>query len=291
MKYAINYLNQVGVPSPSAHATHTHTHATHTHTCTHTFIHTCTHTYTHACTTVSLCGGEDTARGVGHGALQQARGDSAAEPRQIRVKVCPGRTLLHHLAVICHSMHPSLSLHTSTHPRTRFKQLTRSHLCHLFFGGAGAAVANWQELGIFHAEPQLNCNRHDAHNRTNRGRLNYDAPRQVHGRNQSGVVRVNCVDCLDRTNTAQFMIGLCALRHQVRAPSERVAHRLAHMHIHTHTHRHARAHTHTHTLSLSLSAHVHIDSGADPQTAACAPAFSALRARHYPRRARVVCPV
>lgn len=31
------------------------------------------------------------------------------------------------------------------------------------------------------------------------------------GRLQCGVVRVNCVDCLDRTNTAQFALGRCAL--------------------------------------------------------------------------------
>jgi len=33
--------------------------------------------------------------------------------------------------------------------------------------------------------------------------------------NQKGVVRVNCVDCLDRTNTAMYTIGKCALAHQV----------------------------------------------------------------------------
>ena len=32
---------------------------------------------------------------------------------------------------------------------------------------------------------------------------------------QNGVVRVNCVDCLDRTNTAMYVIGKCALTHQV----------------------------------------------------------------------------
>ncbi|PIK47747.1 putative polyphosphoinositide phosphatase [Apostichopus japonicus] len=32
---------------------------------------------------------------------------------------------------------------------------------------------------------------------------------------QTGVVRTNCVDCLDRTNTAQFMIGKQALGHQL----------------------------------------------------------------------------
>lgn len=32
---------------------------------------------------------------------------------------------------------------------------------------------------------------------------------------QTGIVRVNCVDCLDRTNTAQFAIGKCVLGHQL----------------------------------------------------------------------------
>ena len=29
------------------------------------------------------------------------------------------------------------------------------------------------------------------------------------------MVRVNCVDCLDRTNTAQFIMGKCALGYQL----------------------------------------------------------------------------
>lgn len=40
----------------------------------------------------------------------------------------------------------------------------------------------------------------------------------LHGvqcRLQTGVIRVNCVDCLDRTNTAQFAIGKCTLGFQV----------------------------------------------------------------------------
>lgn len=32
---------------------------------------------------------------------------------------------------------------------------------------------------------------------------------------QTGAIRVNCVDCLDRTNTAQFAVGKCALAYQV----------------------------------------------------------------------------
>ncbi|OQR75685.1 polyphosphoinositide phosphatase-like [Tropilaelaps mercedesae] len=36
-------------------------------------------------------------------------------------------------------------------------------------------------------------------------------------RHQTGVTRVNCVDCLDRTNTAQFALGRCALGYQLYA--------------------------------------------------------------------------
>ncbi|XP_076064117.1 polyphosphoinositide phosphatase FIG4 [Oratosquilla oratoria] len=42
-------------------------------------------------------------------------------------------------------------------------------------------------------------------------------PDSRQGRNQTGVVRVNCVDCLDRTNTAQFSLGKCALAFQLYA--------------------------------------------------------------------------
>lgn len=36
-------------------------------------------------------------------------------------------------------------------------------------------------------------------------------------RTQNGVARTNCIDCLDRTNAAQFVIGKCALAHQLQA--------------------------------------------------------------------------
>lgn len=35
------------------------------------------------------------------------------------------------------------------------------------------------------------------------------------GQAQTGIIRVNCVDCLDRTNTAQFALGKCALGYQL----------------------------------------------------------------------------
>lgn len=40
---------------------------------------------------------------------------------------------------------------------------------------------------------------------------------RILGRRQHGVVRTNCIDCLDRTNAAQFVIGKCALGHQLYA--------------------------------------------------------------------------
>ncbi|KAK4985385.1 phosphatidylinositol-3,5-bisphosphate 5-phosphatase [Elasticomyces elasticus] len=44
------------------------------------------------------------------------------------------------------------------------------------------------------------------------GDVNHDSP-QV----QNGVARTNCIDCLDRTNAAQFVIGKRAFGHQLRA--------------------------------------------------------------------------
>ena len=37
------------------------------------------------------------------------------------------------------------------------------------------------------------------------------------GRAQNGVIRTNCIDNLDRTNAAQFIVGKCALGHQLYA--------------------------------------------------------------------------
>jgi len=51
---------------------------------------------------------------------------------------------------------------------------------------------------------------------------NQDSARQQHKNViygsglQNGVVRTNCIDCLDRTNAAQFIIAKCALGHQVK---------------------------------------------------------------------------
>ncbi|ORX58769.1 hypothetical protein DM01DRAFT_1333388 [Hesseltinella vesiculosa] len=41
--------------------------------------------------------------------------------------------------------------------------------------------------------------------------------RQIPPSRQHGVLRTNCIDCLDRTNAAQFLMGKCALGHQLYA--------------------------------------------------------------------------
>eukprot|EP00117_Sycon_ciliatum_P027066 scpid21982/ scgid0701/ Polyphosphoinositide phosphatase; Phosphatidylinositol 3,5-bisphosphate 5-phosphatase; SAC domain-containing protein 3 len=70
------------------------------------------------------------------------------------------------------------------------------------------------ETGFFHAGPELLCNQHyrgECYKRI--GGVGY-RPGQPF-RLQTGVVRVNCVDCLDRTNTAQFVVGKRALGFQL----------------------------------------------------------------------------
>ncbi|KAJ3203351.1 phosphatidylinositol-3,5-bisphosphate 5-phosphatase, partial [Dinochytrium kinnereticum] len=67
--------------------------------------------------------------------------------------------------------------------------------------------------GFFHSgpEPYMNALRR-ASLGGNAGEVN-----RILGRRQNGVVRTNCIDCLDRTNAAQFVIGKCALGHQLYA--------------------------------------------------------------------------
>lgn len=78
-------------------------------------------------------------------------------------------------------------------------------------------ASGMKETGFFHAGPELEVNkvRPGVDNRTAVGGIGYGGGQL--GRNQSGIIRTNCVDCLDRTNTAQFMLGLGALGHQLYA--------------------------------------------------------------------------
>lgn len=62
--------------------------------------------------------------------------------------------------------------------------------------------------GIFHNGPELYSN----YLKQPTGQ-----PRRRHQQTQRGVVRSNCIDCLDRTNAAQTIVGKVALAHQLYA--------------------------------------------------------------------------
>ncbi|KAI9032884.1 SacI homology domain-containing protein [Phycomyces nitens] len=70
------------------------------------------------------------------------------------------------------------------------------------------AEETMEATGFFHSgfEPA-------AKHKPDRGEL---PPRRAYTR-QHGVLRTNCIDCLDRTNAAQFLMGKCALGHQLYA--------------------------------------------------------------------------
>ncbi|KAJ3012423.1 UNVERIFIED_CONTAM: phosphatidylinositol-3,5-bisphosphate 5-phosphatase [Siphonaria sp. JEL0065] len=71
--------------------------------------------------------------------------------------------------------------------------------------------------GFFHAgrEPYLNAvKRAEAELGTSAINPQTEATR-ILARLQTGITRTNCIDCLDRTNAAQFMLGKTALAHQL----------------------------------------------------------------------------
>ncbi|CAG8528223.1 3949_t:CDS:10 [Paraglomus brasilianum] len=67
------------------------------------------------------------------------------------------------------------------------------------------------DTGFFHSgpEPSINVLRREE-------KEGKPQTRRRHFR-QNGVIRTNCIDCLDRTNAAQLIIGKCALAHQLYA--------------------------------------------------------------------------
>lgn len=68
---------------------------------------------------------------------------------------------------------------------------------------------------FFHSGPETNYNYNQrVNNSKNKDEV---ITRRMTPRFQNGVVRTNCIDCLDRTNAAQFVIGKCALAHQLHA--------------------------------------------------------------------------
>ncbi|XP_041950310.1 LOW QUALITY PROTEIN: polyphosphoinositide phosphatase [Alosa sapidissima] len=90
---------------------------------------------------------------------------------------------------------------------------TKSKLCNVLDRLSMIAENVVKRTGFFVNRSDFHCHRlrPDERWRDLGGRLTST------GRLQTGVLRTNCVDCLDRTNTAQFMVGKCALAYQLYA--------------------------------------------------------------------------
>ncbi|KFM61068.1 Polyphosphoinositide phosphatase, partial [Stegodyphus mimosarum] len=69
------------------------------------------------------------------------------------------------------------------------------------------------KTGIFHNRSEYYCQTLNQH--TTKKLLIGGCQKEDNSRVQTGIVRVNCVDCLDRTNTAQFALGKAALAVQL----------------------------------------------------------------------------
>jgi hypothetical protein len=68
------------------------------------------------------------------------------------------------------------------------------------------AVNSILQTGFFHCGPEPEMNR-----------LFYGSSYSKSHRIQTGIIRTNCIDCLDLTNAAQFVIGMRALGVQLHA--------------------------------------------------------------------------
>ncbi|XP_077566614.1 polyphosphoinositide phosphatase [Stigmatopora nigra] len=88
---------------------------------------------------------------------------------------------------------------------------TKSKLCNVLDRLSMIAENVVKRTGFFVNRPDLYC--HTLHPDERWGDLGGSI--SANGRVQTGVLRTNCVDCLDRTNTAQFMVGKCALAYQL----------------------------------------------------------------------------
>ncbi|XP_018585855.1 polyphosphoinositide phosphatase isoform X1 [Scleropages formosus] len=90
---------------------------------------------------------------------------------------------------------------------------TKSKLCNVLDRLGLIAESVVRRTGFFMNRPDLHC--HTLRPDERWGDLGGHVT--AYGRMQTGVLRTNCVDCLDRTNTAQFMVGKCALAYQLYA--------------------------------------------------------------------------
>ncbi|TRY86759.1 hypothetical protein DNTS_004241 [Danionella cerebrum] len=90
---------------------------------------------------------------------------------------------------------------------------TKSKLCNVLDRLSMIAESVVKRTGFFLNRPDFYCHKLRLDERW--GDLGGTVT--ANGRLQTGVLRTNCVDCLDRTNTAQFMVGKCALAYQLYA--------------------------------------------------------------------------
>ncbi|EIW76771.1 hypothetical protein CONPUDRAFT_63271 [Coniophora puteana RWD-64-598 SS2] len=91
-----------------------------------------------------------------------------------------------------------------------YKEKTRDVISYL----EDIAEESIQATGFFHSGPEAYSHQFREHNEFEEGPKQ---PRRDTIALQSGICRTNCVDCLDRTNAAQFVFGKRALGHQLYA--------------------------------------------------------------------------
>lgn len=102
-----------------------------------------------------------------------------------------------------------------------FKKAAKNNRSKLTRDMMAIAQLSASRIGFFHSGKQLERNFHadSSQNLENVGRPTaggqpYPATDKT-GRLQFGVVRTNCIDSIDRTNAAQYLLGLCMLGHQL----------------------------------------------------------------------------
>lgn len=102
-----------------------------------------------------------------------------------------------------------------------FKKAAKNNRSKLQRDMMAIAQLSASRIGFFHSGRQLERNRTSDSGQTleNLGRptaggLPYPQSDRT-GRLQTGVVRTNCIDSIDRTNAAQYLLALCVLGHQL----------------------------------------------------------------------------
>lgn len=102
-----------------------------------------------------------------------------------------------------------------------FKKAAKSNKSKLQRDMYAIAQITLNKIGFFHSGKPMyvnKVNRNDLDIEV--GGINYrdsEDHQASYGRFQCGTIRTNCIDSLDRTNAAQYLVGLCSLSHQLHA--------------------------------------------------------------------------